>query len=518
MKLRPRLAVATIVVTIPMAIALVIVDARARQEAAEEELYRFTSTRLEQPQERERCEQGLANEGPPRPRNGPPPRHGDQPPPPRDRPAADDAPPHDPPPPHAPGLARDAPPHDHPPEPGSPGGARWGQHREPARLYGYDTDGRSLDPDAPTLTAQQLAALADHELVSRSTLWNAGEVEILLRSPWGSGSCAVVLARGTKEPWLGAILPPTRVWLAPIAVVLLAVVITVGPFVRRIRRLAAAVERQATSGYAESEAAIPAGGDEVDELARAFAAAGREVRAQLAAKDRRERALREFLDDTTHDVMIPLTVLQGHLATLRDHAAADQPLERGTLGAAMQESHYIASLLHNLAIAARLDAERPELQRGPVDLGALVQRVVARHRPIGEQLGVALEHTVPDPPRWAHADLTMLEQALGNLVYNAIRHNRRGGHVAIFVDDAGPDRFVVHVLDDGPGIDADLLAVVRERGVRGNEARTRAPGGRGLGLDIALRVCELHEYALRMKASEAGGLHVEVEGDRAAPP
>lgn len=484
MKLRQRLAVATIAVTVPMAIALVIVDARARQHAAEEELYRFASERLALPGERERCERGELGDGAAGPpRGGPPPPGG--------------GPPHGPPP------AGEGPPRDD----------RFGRHREPARLYGYDADGRAHDPDAPALAASELDALAEPGMVSRSTLWNAGEVEILLRSPWATGACAVVLARGTKEPWLGAILPPTRVWLAPIAVVLLAVVIAVGPFVRRIRRLAAAVERQAASGYADEEAAAAAGGDEVDELARAFTAAGREVRAQLAAKDRRERALREFLDDTTHDVMIPLTVLQGHLAALRDRVAVAQPRDRATLGAAMQESHYIASLLHNLAIAARLDVDRPELQRGPVDLGALVERVVARHRPIGEQLGVALEHTVPDPPRWAHADLTMLEQALGNLVYNAIRHNRRGGHVAIFVDDAGAGRFVVHVLDDGPGIDPQRLAAVRERGVRGSDARTRAPGGRGLGLDIAVRVCDLHGYALRMGPSEAGGLHVEVEGD-----
>lgn len=488
MKLRLRLAVATVAVTVPMAIALVIVDARARQHAAEEELHRFASERLELPGERERCERGqLSHAGP---RGGPPPGEG--------------PPPHD-----------EAPPPGGPPPPGDD---RFGRHREPARLYGYDAEGRAIDPDAPVLAPPELAALAAGELVSRSTLWNAGEVEILLRAPWGTGPCAVVLARGTKEPWLGAILPPTRVWLAPIAVVLLAVVIAVGPFVRRIRRLAAAVERQAASGYADEEPAVAPGGDEVDELSRAFAAAGREVRAQLAARDRRERALREFLDDTTHDVMIPLTVLQGHLAALRDRGAAGQALDGTTLGAAMQESHYIASLLHNLALAARLDADGPELQRGPVELGALVERVAARHRPIAEQLGVALEHTVPDPPRWAEADLTMLEQALGNLVYNAIRHNHRGGHVAIFVDDAGPGRFVAHVLDDGPGIAAEQLTAVRERGVRGNEARTRAPGGRGLGLDIAVRVCELHGYALRMGPSEAGGLHVEVEGDRAAAP
>ncbi|MEM9461443.1 MAG: HAMP domain-containing sensor histidine kinase [Myxococcota bacterium] len=467
MNLRTRLIAAITVTTIPMLVGLVVLDALARQQAAEEELYDVALAWLSIPKERAQCERGLSVASRPRSRE-----HGLD----------------------LPRLSLRA------------------QHRKPARFLGYDVEGRAGHPDAPWLGRADLEAVPPDRLLSRSTLWNAGDVEILLRTSWPDGGCAFVIARGTKEPWLGAILPPTRVWLAPLVVVLLTSVIALGPVVRRLRRLRAAVEYQAESGYREP-VDPPPGDDEVAALGHAFAAAAREVQTQLTEKDRRERALRDFIADTTHDVMIPLTVLQGHLATLRDADMSDAQ----TLGAAMQEAHYIASLLQNLAVAAKLDAAAPIVEQEPVELGALVERVTARHRPIGRQLGVCLESSVPEPSPWVDADLTMFEQALGNLVYNAVRHNRRGGHVAVFVETTD-HQFVAHVVDDGPGIAAAQLDRIRERGVRGTAARTRSPRGQGLGLSIVARVCELHRLKLDIDAADGGGVHARITGPTIEPP
>jgi signal transduction histidine kinase len=280
--------------------------------------------------------------------------------------------------------------------------------------------------------------------------------------------------------------------------------------IARIRRLTQAVHRSALSHYAEDVALT--GSDEVAELARAFDAAAREVRAELAEKDRREQALRDFLANTTHDVMIPLTVLQGHLAGARAELAAGRVLDAAALAAAMDEAHYIGALIGNLALAAKLDSHSPELQRGTVDMNALVLRVVARHRPIARELGVELDSALPEPPLSVEADVTMLEQAVSNVVYNAVRHNRSGGHVAVLLEAPSAASFRLRVVDDGPGIPSDELSRLIERGFRGNAARTRSPHGQGLGLDISRRVAELHAMELHFQASEYGGLQVDLEG------
>jgi len=261
--------------------------------------------------------------------------------------------------------------------------------------------------------------------------------------------------------------------------VLAAIWVAAGPVIARLRRLADGVLRSAASHYAEPVAIE--GPDEVAALAGAFNEAGRRVREHLMEVQAREEALRGFVANTTHDVAIPLTVLQGHLADLDRELEA--PAHREHVRAAVQEAHYMASLLRNLGAATKLDESSAPVVLSPVDLSALVERVVARHRPIARASSVELNVAVPDPPLVAPSDHTLLEQALSNLVDNAIRYNHAGGHVAVLLDraDAG---FVLSVTDDGPGVTDEELAQLTTRWFRGSEARTRRPDGKGLGLAI----------------------------------
>jgi two-component system sensor histidine kinase BaeS len=210
--------------------------------------------------------------------------------------------------------------------------------------------------------------------------------------------------------------------------------------------------------------------------------------------------------------MTPLTVLQGHLAALAEHAPPEQ---RARASAAMDEAHYMASLLHNLSLAARLDAGEPELRRDTIDLGAVVERVAARHQPIARNHGVTLERATPQLPLHARGDVTFIEQAISNLVLNAAQHATAGGHIAITLDLVEPDRFTIKIIDDGPGMSAVELDRVLERGLRGNQARMRAPNGRGLGLDIVHRIVRLHGWTLTLAAIEPHGLSVAITGPRA---
>lgn len=311
------------------------------------------------------------------------------------------------------------------------------------------------------------------------------------------------------------LLAPPR--YAPVAVVLGVVLVALGPLVARIRRLTGAVRRSAQGGYASSVAVE--GDDEVAELARAFNDAAAEVRAQVAGQERRERALRDFLENTTHDLAIPLTVLQGHLAAIGGRVRAGEGVPAELVAAAMDESHYMASLAQNLTAAARLESAAPAAERAPVELGALVARVVARHRPVAAQHGIALESGVPPEALRALGDVTLVEQALSNVVHNAIRYNREGGHVAVVLEDDGGGRFRLRVVDDGPGMSEADLGRLTQRRSRGERARTRHPEGCGLGLDIARRVAEAHGWSMALAPSEYGGLAVSfVGGLECAPP
>ena len=318
-----------------------------------------------------------------------------------------------------------------------------------------------------------------------------------------------ILVSGERRP--GPPVSPLLGWL-PVGLylaVVLVVFVAAGPIVRRIRLLTEDVRFAAAQRYEEKLEVR--GSDEIARLAKAFNEAGGEVRQHIEEVQRRERALRDFIANTTHDVMIPLTVLQGHLDRARKEAEA-RGQNPDAIHSALGESGYIASIVHNLSAVAKLEGANLELRRDRVDLSGIVERCVARHRPVAMTSGIAIEFATPGHAVEVLGDVTLIEQAISNVVHNAVRYGKNGdGHVAITLD-ARDEAFDLRIFDDGPGIPEDELPKLAERRFRGEEARTRDPNGSGLGLAIVRDVAERHGFELEFAKSEFGGLEVRLSG------
>jgi signal transduction histidine kinase len=199
------------------------------------------------------------------------------------------------------------------------------------------------------------------------------------------------------------------------------------------------------------------------------------------------------------------------LTALRRASESGAGVERTVVLDSLQEAHYMASLIQNLAAASKLESGSLELVAHPLDLNALVERAVGRHRPIAKARGIALEHAVPPTPLFTRGDVTLVEQAVSNLIHNAVRYVQPGGHVAVVLEERGA-RFSLRVLDDGPGVPAELRAKVFERSFRADDARSRQPDGLGLGLSIALDVAKRHGFTLELRAPAEGGAELELAG------
>jgi len=377
-------------------------------------------------------------------------------------------------------------------------------------MHAYGADLVSRNPFAPPFPPELAAALEGGRPFASRRWEDRGRrgVEVAVRMAWSEGPCVLVIARRADPPPAPDGGRPIVTSVALAGGLLVVVLLAAGPVVRRIRRLEAEVRRASADRY---QSPVPEEGtDEIADLARAFNEAGAALRAHVTALERREETLRAFVANTTHDVAIPLTVLQGHLAGLRARQAESGPPDPAAVHAALEEAHYMASLLHNLGIAAKLEAGEPTVRRDDVDLGRLVERVVMRHRPIALPRGISLDFAVPEAPLTAQGDVTLLEQAVSNLVHNAVRYNKEGGHVAVVLEGkpGATPGFSLRVIDDGPGVTAEELPRLFERSFRGEAARTRRPDGLGLGLHIASDVARRHGFTLAARRPEAGGLEV----------
>lgn len=464
MTLRPRLFLTSLVIAIPLAVTWFLFDTRLRLATKEQELRQSVEFDVANGL------QGRCESDPPR--AGRPGRGGE---PPGNR------------------IRPDRPPGRRAGRPGRRGNGAY-------EFFAYHPDGQPTATDAPPLPN-------DRNAWATSTFWaGASRGVALVVALGGDGPCAFVLARIPPRP--GELRDQIQALVLVVVSVFVAAWFAGGPVISKLRRLETGVRHSAESRYAEP--VVVEGRDEVATLARAFNEAGRSVRAHLMEVQTREATLRDYVANTTHDVAIPLTVLQGHLAEL-DRRLAGASDNREHVRAAMQEAHYMASLLRNLGAATTLDSPDTTTVLSQVDASALVERVVARHQPIARTLGVALDFAAPDPPLVARSNETLLEQALSNLVDNAIRYNHAGGHVAVLLERCGAGGgFVLSVTDDGPGVSAEELAHLTMRWFRGSEARTRRPDGKGLGLAIAAESIKRLGLALSFHRPAEGGLRAEI--------
>jgi len=362
----------------------------------------------------------------------------------------------------------------------------------PVHVVSLDVEGAGTDSGVAAPSVTQLDAAIQHDFVG----WSVDDSErpmryVLVALPGRTDRCVFALA---TAPLRLPSMAPLPVLLWPVLICGLAILVGLAPVVRRARRLTQAVERWRNAEIPD----IPSDStsDEIGELARAFHDA-------VAAVEARERSLREFVENTTHDLATPLTALQGHLSALERGAGPTVARQ------ANSEAQFLSGLLANLALTAKLDADQQvELD---VDLGAVVSRVRDRYRVMASRSGLEFEAVWPDDPIVVSGDITLIEQALNNLVDNALRYNREAGHVAVVLDHDG-DGFVLRVMDDGPGMSDEERERLVRRNERGDAARSRSPHGRGLGLTIVSRVASVHGWTLSLTRTEPQGLTAELRG------
>jgi signal transduction histidine kinase len=389
-----------------------------------------------------------------------------------------------------------------------------------ARLDAYDEAKLdSENDDSPPLDPTLYRRLMNGEPSPVKFLHFGGEeVTGMLVRAAESGPCALVQVTwpphtSGRRRFFYFMLTGSLVVIAAAAA--LGVFVVVQPLTRRIaklRRAAGAVG--SPEGYLSAHDPAP---DELGDLSSGLDRAHARIRADADRLEERQRTLERYLADIAHDLKTPIASLQIALeqATKQSESRDMSELLKGSLSDVI----YLDALTTNLRLACQLrEGWNPAAGSPGVDLGETVDRVVARARYFARNRGMALEAARPDVPVYASCHPTALEQAITNLVENAIAYGEKGGHVAVVLE-AGPTSFTLVVADDGPGVPPAEMPRLGERTFRTDEARQRDPSGSGLGLAITSEICGRCGWKLSFEPHEPRGLRVSIAGPTVpAPP
>lgn len=206
---------------------------------------------------------------------------------------------------------------------------------------------------------------------------------------------------------------------------------------------------------------------------------------------------RRFVQDLSHELRSPLTVLRTTVEALEDEV--DPKI--GEI--VVRQVERINRLTNELYELASLEAGDTELTIERVPVRRLVIEVLADLAPEAERLGVSLlEHLPASLEAWC--DRRGLYRVITNLVDNAIKYNRAGGRVEVLGAPAGAE-VRLQVSDTGEGIPASELRAVLQRFYRVDRARTPGRGGLGLGLAIVKHMVQHMGGALDLDSREAVG-------------
>lgn len=294
------------------------------------------------------------------------------------------------------------------------------------------------------------------------------------------------------------------IWLAALAAGATALV--VGGFMaynlaRPLQRLTVATQAVARGDL--SHRVPEMGRDEIGELASAF-------NTMTVNLQNAEQLRREMTADIAHELRNPLAVLQSNLEGVLDGVLA--PTE-DNLRPLLEQTQLLNRMVDDLRTLALADAGQLSLDRAPSDMAALVRSVVARFGPAAEAKRIALRvETAADLPL-AFIDPQRIEQVLGNLLSNALRHTPEAGVISVQLSVISKSlttdhRLLITVSDSGPGIPPEDLPHIFERFYRVDKARARADGGTGLGLTIAKQLVEAHGGTMSAANTPEGGAQV----------
>lgn len=229
----------------------------------------------------------------------------------------------------------------------------------------------------------------------------------------------------------------------------------------------------------------------------------------LTDQERHAQLRADFVANASHELRTPLASLKLIIETLQGAGRDDLERKEKFLGMMAAQADRMTQLIDDLMSLNRVEMRAHLSPRDSVDLTDLIDQVAETLSPLADSQGVDLQ-IVDAPDRiTVRGDRDELSQLFLNLIQNAIRYGRKGGHVTVSFNQLkeGADRapVAVSVMDDGIGIPEEHLPRLTERFYRVSAVASREKGGTGLGLAIVKHIVSRHRGELIIESKLGTG-------------
>ncbi|MDP9303402.1 MAG: HAMP domain-containing histidine kinase [Actinomycetota bacterium] len=225
-----------------------------------------------------------------------------------------------------------------------------------------------------------------------------------------------------------------------------------------------------------------------------------------------DRMKDDFVASVSHELRTPLTSIRGYLD--REGDAGELTDEQHQFVAIVERNaDRLLRLVGDLLFVAQVEAGKITLDPGPTDIEELVRQAVDAARPAAAEKGIAFDLDLDldiDGMSELHADRARLGQVLDNLISNALKFTRPGGHVAVRTSQHA-EAVLIEVSDDGMGMSHADVNQLFERFFRTTSATEQAIQGTGLGLAIVKAIVEAHDGVITVESVPGEGTRFRVE-------
>jgi signal transduction histidine kinase len=230
------------------------------------------------------------------------------------------------------------------------------------------------------------------------------------------------------------------------------------------------------------------------------------AQAEITALDKYRK---ELISNISHDLRTPLALIKGYSELMRDLPGEATP---ENFAVVIGEIDRITNLVSDMLDLSKLNQSERTLNLEYFDIVEEMKVLYERHSKLLGNLGYILEFQADDEKAFVYADQVKILQVVYNLINNAVTYSG-DDKLVILKETSTKDKVRIEVIDNGEGIDVDILPRIWDRYYKSEKAHKRADVGTGLGLSIVKGVMGLHPggvYGVITSKGEGSTFYIEL--------